>query len=97
MDRDGFIVGVPCAGKYTEVLNSDAVEFGGKGRVNATPIKATNEPWDGKENSISIHLPPLSTVVFEYNYKEPVKKVAAKSTVRKTGTTKRSTTKKTDK
>ena len=97
MDRDGFIVGVPCAGKYTEVLNSDAVEFGGKGRINATPIKATNEPWDGKENSISIHLPPLSTVVFEYNYKEPVKKVAAKSTVKKTGTTKRSTTKKTDK
>ena len=97
MDRDGFIVGVPCAGKYTEVLNSDAVEFGGKGRINATPIKATDEPWDGKENSISIHLPPLSTVVFEYNYKEPVKKVAAKSTVKKTGTTKRSTTKKTDK
>ena len=97
MDRDGFIVGVPCAGKYTEVLNSDAEEFGGKGRINPTPIKATNEPWDGKENSISIHLPPLSTVVFEYDYKEPVKKVASKSTAKKTTTAKKSTTKKTTK
>ncbi|MBQ4059338.1 MAG: 1,4-alpha-glucan branching protein GlgB [Lachnospiraceae bacterium] len=97
MDRDGFIVGVPCAGKYTEVLNSDAEEFGGKGGINPTPIKATNEPWDGKENSISIHLPPLSTVVFEYDYKEPVKKVASKSTAKKTPTAKKSTTKKTTK
>ncbi len=84
MDRDGFIVGVPCAGKYTEVLNSDAVEFGGKGRLNAVPIKATDESWDGKEHSITIHLPPLSTVVFEYDYKEPAKKSIIKTTVKKT-------------
>lgn len=84
MDRDGFIVGVPCAGKYTEVLNSDAEEFGGKGRVNANPIKASDEPWDGREHSIAIHLPPLSTVVFEYDYKAPVKKAVSKSSSKKT-------------
>ncbi len=94
MDRDGFIVGVPCAGKYTEVLNSDAVEFGGQGRVNATPIKASNEPWDDREHSITIHLPPLSTVVFEYDYKELVKKAPAKNTAKKPAAKKGTTGKK---
>ena len=97
MDRDGFVVGVPCTGKYTEVLNSDAVEFGGKGRTNAAPIKAVNEPWDGRDNSISIHLPPLSTVVFEYDYKEPPKKTVTRSTEKKTTTAKKSIAKKTEK
>ncbi|MDE5863811.1 MAG: 1,4-alpha-glucan branching protein GlgB, partial [Lachnospiraceae bacterium] len=81
VDRDGFIVGVPCSGKYTEILNSDAEEFGGQNRLNATPIKASNEPWDGRKHSITMHLPPLSVCVFKYDYvdSKSAKKPAAKS------------------
>ena len=91
VDRDGFIVGVPCQGKYTEILNSDAEEFGGKGRMNPKPLKAENEPWNGREQSITMHLPPLSVVVFRYDYAE--KKPAAK-TLPKQSTVKKSTPKK---
>ncbi len=76
VDRDGFVVGVPCAGKYTEILNSDATEFGGQGRVNGTPIAAVKEPWNGQEYSISMHLPPLSVTVFQYDYTDGTEKKA---------------------
>ncbi|MBR1599867.1 MAG: alpha amylase C-terminal domain-containing protein, partial [Lachnospiraceae bacterium] len=104
MDRDGFIVGVPCPGKYTEILNSDDEEFGGLNRVNANPIEASPEPWDGRKQSITMHLPPLSVVVFKYDYKDPnekesapkanEKKPAAKSTATKKPAAKGKTAKK---
>ena len=78
VDRDGFIVGVPCPGNYEEILNSDAEEFGGYGRMNAKSIKAAPEPWNGKDYSITMHLPPLSVVVFRYDYKAQEKKAAKK-------------------
>lgn len=65
-----YRVGVPCAGHYKEVLNSDAEEFGGLNRVNNfKPLKAEAIPCDGKEYSIHFSLPPLTTVVFAYDYK----------------------------
>ena len=75
VDRDGFIVGVPCPGKYKEILNSDAKEFGGLGRLNSKEIEAKPEPWNDREYSISMHLPPLSVTVFEYDYQETDKKI----------------------
>lgn len=78
VDRDGFVVGVPCKGNYTEILNSDAEEFGGLGRVNKGVIKAVEEPWDNKDYSITLHLPPLAVAVFKYDYKvDAPKKVSA--------------------
>lgn len=70
-EQKKFRVGVPCEGNYTQVLNSDAKEFGGNGLINGKSIKAEAIPYDGKEFSIEIQLPALSTVVFTYNYKEP--------------------------
>lgn len=103
VDRDGFIVGVPCPGNYTEILNSDAEEFGGNGRVNAKPIKAVAEPWNNRDYSIKMHLPPLSVTVFKYDYKEPVakkavtKKTASSRTSAKKTVAKKTTVKKTNK
>ena len=65
-----FRVGVPCQGTFTEVINSDSKEFGGKGQINKKPVKAEVVPYDGKEYSIEVTLPALSTVVFLYDYKE---------------------------
>jgi len=65
-----YRVGVPCPGHYQEVLNSDAEEFGGLNRVNNfKPLKAEPIPYDGHEYSIGFALPPLTTVVFAYDYK----------------------------
>jgi 1,4-alpha-glucan branching enzyme len=88
VDRDGFVVGVPCPGSYKEILNSDAEEFGGHGRVNDKPVKAVAESWNGRDYSITMHLPPLSVCVFKYDYKDPTKELPKKSGA-KNGTAKK--------
>jgi 1,4-alpha-glucan branching enzyme len=92
VDRDGFIVGVPCPGKYTEILNSDAAEFGGQNRRNEKPIQAVEEAWNGRDYSITMHLPPLSVTVFRYDYKDPeAPQLPKKSSGKKTTTPKKQT------
>lgn len=82
VERQGFRVGVPCLGDYTEILNSDAVEFEGEGRVNRKPLKAVAGDCDGREQYIEFNLPPLSVVIFRYNYLEN-KKYLEKNTEHK--------------
>lgn len=78
-----FKVGVPKYGKYKEILNSDDVKFGGKGLTNSRVKTSKKEPYDGRENSITIALPALSVVMFKYEYVEEKKPVAKKKTATK--------------
>ncbi len=68
--RENYRFGVPFAGKYKEVLNSDSADYGGTGIGNPDTIQSEKEESHGKKNSIAVTLPPLATIVFE-----PVKKV----------------------
>lgn len=61
-----FTIGVPYAGKYKEILNTDAEEFGGEGNVNAEVICSEEEEYDGRENSIRMTSAPLSVSIFGY-------------------------------
>ena len=79
MWRDEYRIPVPCKGKYKEVLNSDDVRFAGNGATNPEPIKAEEVPYKGKDYSITVKVPPLSVMVFEYDYTEPKKKAEKKS------------------
>jgi 1,4-alpha-glucan branching enzyme len=63
--RENYRIGLPSKGKLTEILNSDAVDFGGSGVQNAKKLLIENTPYDGKEYSTSLLLPPLSVVVFK--------------------------------
>lgn len=58
-------VGVPFAGEYAEILNSDNEIYGGSGVINSTPIKSDKEKWDGKENSILLKVPPLGVTILK--------------------------------
>lgn len=60
--RCGYRIGVPEAGAYIEVLNSDAEVYGGTGRTNTQPIVAELIPWQGQPYSICITVPPLAIV-----------------------------------
>ncbi len=62
--QEEFSFGVPFAGTYKEILNSDAIEFGGNGQVNAQAQESCSIEKDNRENSITIHLAPLSVCVF---------------------------------
>lgn len=71
-----YRIGVPEAGKYIEVLNSDAIEFGGSGVVHKEGVLTQPQAWQGKEHSMEIVLPPLGMVCFElesYEIGETVK------------------------
>lgn len=70
---DEYNVGVPKAGKYKEILNSDDEAYGGKGFVNSRVKTSKKSECDGRENSIVIKLAPLSVAIFKYTAeKSPV-------------------------
>lgn len=64
VEHEKFRLGVPFAGKYKEILNSDAKQFGGSGMVNPRVKMSKKEGWDARENSIVINLAPMSVAVF---------------------------------
>ena len=70
VQRDGFMTGVPCAGKYTQILSSDELRFGGTGVKNPKVINAKKASCDNREYSIALDLPPLSVTVYQYDYKK---------------------------
>jgi 1,4-alpha-glucan branching enzyme len=62
--REGYQVGVPVAGAWREILNSDAPAYGGGGIGNLGRVESRPTPWHGREHSVRLTLPPLSVVAF---------------------------------
>jgi 1,4-alpha-glucan branching enzyme len=63
--RQNYRVGVPNPGFWKEVLNSDAREYGGSGQGSLVRWTAESVPWNERDHSISITLPPLAAILFE--------------------------------
>jgi 1,4-alpha-glucan branching enzyme len=63
--RQDYRVGVPAAGFYEEVFNTDAAAYGGSGLGNAPGAESEPVAAHGREQSIPITLPPLAVVVFK--------------------------------
>jgi 1,4-alpha-glucan branching enzyme len=64
--RYDYRIGVPVAGYYKEILNSDALEYGGSGVGNLGGLQSEDIEWQSRPNSIRTTLPPLAVEVFEY-------------------------------
>ncbi|WP_296582339.1 1,4-alpha-glucan branching protein GlgB [Xanthobacter sp.] len=62
--RQGYRIGVPQAGRWREVLNSDAPLYGGSGMGNYGGVETREEPAHGEGQSLDLTLPPLSTLLF---------------------------------
>ena len=62
--RHNYRVGVPEAGLWKELLNSDAPEYGGSGLGNLGGTEATQTESHGRRYSLSLTLPPLSALFF---------------------------------
>jgi len=55
-------VGLPRAGRWREVLNTDAADYGGSGVGNMGGVEAVPEPWHGRPASATITVPPLGVL-----------------------------------
>ncbi|MEO0793684.1 MAG: 1,4-alpha-glucan branching protein GlgB [Verrucomicrobiota bacterium] len=64
--RHGFRIGVPHAGHWKEIINSNANVYGGEGSGNGGGVATIPGDWDGLEQSIEITLPGHSVLVFKF-------------------------------
>ncbi len=73
--RSGYRIGVPQAGHWREVLNTNARLYGGAGFGNDGGRDTEAIPADGCEQSLALTLPGLSTIVLRWDGSASAKKV----------------------
>jgi 1,4-alpha-glucan branching enzyme len=60
--HEGYRLGLPRSGTWSEVLNTDASAYGGSGVGNLGAVEAVDEPWHGQPASTTLRVPPLGTL-----------------------------------
>ena len=65
-----YKVGVPLAGNYIELINSDANIYQGANNLNAGIIISHDTPWQAQQQLIEITVPALSTVIIAFQQAE---------------------------
>jgi 1,4-alpha-glucan branching enzyme len=60
--QHNYRVGVPRGGTWQEVLNGDAVLYGGSGQGNIGGVPSTPVHWHGQSQSLNLTLPPLAMI-----------------------------------
>ncbi|MBE6577140.1 MAG: 1,4-alpha-glucan branching protein GlgB [Ruminococcaceae bacterium] len=68
---EDYRIGVPEAGLYREILNSDDERYGGSGVVNTGNLKSESVPWNGLGNSIRMRVPPLAVTILKCARRAP--------------------------
>jgi 1,4-alpha-glucan branching enzyme len=64
--RHGYRFGVPLAGTWQEILNTDSAFYSGS-NVGNEGARATEQiPAHGREQSLSLTLPPLATIILKH-------------------------------
>lgn len=62
--RDNYLFGVPHPGFYSEIFNSDALEYGGSGLGNSGGVNSEPTRRFLRDHSIRAKLPPLAANIF---------------------------------
>ncbi|HEY3736930.1 MAG TPA: 1,4-alpha-glucan branching protein GlgB [Jatrophihabitans sp.] len=60
--HEAYRIGLPWAGRWAEVINTDAPDYGGSGVGNAGVVTAVPEPLHGMPASAQLRVPPLGTL-----------------------------------
>jgi 1,4-alpha-glucan branching enzyme len=63
--QSNYRTGVPRGGRWVEILNSDARDYGGSGWGNMGGMEASPIPYHGRPFSLNLTLPPLAAVFFK--------------------------------
>ncbi|WP_285595073.1 1,4-alpha-glucan branching protein GlgB [Kineosporia sp. NBRC 101731] len=60
--QEVYHLGVPNGGRWLEVLNTDAEQYGGSGVGNLGSVDSVPVPWHGQPSSVTLRVPPLGAV-----------------------------------
>ncbi len=63
--RYNYRMGLPEAGFYREIINTDAETYGGSNVGNLGGLEAEEVEWQGRTHSIVVNLPPLAVIAFK--------------------------------
>ncbi|WP_315386113.1 1,4-alpha-glucan branching protein GlgB [uncultured Stenotrophomonas sp.] len=63
--RHGYLLGVPSAGAWSEMLNTDSAHYGGGNLGNAGRVNTIARPMHGHAQSLPLTLPPLSVIYLQ--------------------------------
>ncbi len=63
--QENYRVGVPAAGHYKEIFNSDSTYYGGSNQGNGNAIDTQNIESQQREHSIEVTLPPLGVTILK--------------------------------
>ena len=63
--RERYRIGVPAAGEYRELLNSDSTFYGGSNVGNSGTLVASPKPWMNLPYSLELTLPPLGALILK--------------------------------
>jgi len=66
--RHGYTVGVPVAGEYEVILNSDSEYFGGSNTGTGGTLSTKWHQWMGQEHSLDMDLPPLAGIILRHKH-----------------------------
>jgi 1,4-alpha-glucan branching enzyme len=65
--RPTYRIGLPRKGKLKEVFNSDIKKYEGSNVINSGKLASESSPYDGRDYSIALQLPPLAVIVLKYS------------------------------
>jgi 1,4-alpha-glucan branching enzyme len=66
--RQAYRVGVPQAGSWREIFNSDSSYYGGSNVGNAGSVQTANVAAHGQSSSLELLLPPLATIFLRHDH-----------------------------
>jgi 1,4-alpha-glucan branching enzyme len=64
--RYGYRIGVPRPGHFDEILNTDALIYGGSNVGNLGGMNTSEQTWMGRSSSLALTLPPLAAVFLKW-------------------------------
>lgn len=84
IERSNFTIGVPFAGTYTEVLNSEMAEFGGSWLAHNADTATQKGQWKDYQHTLSFTLPAFGAVIWARLKDDGAAKTKAKKSIEST-------------
>ncbi|HET6752981.1 MAG TPA: 1,4-alpha-glucan branching protein GlgB [Jiangellaceae bacterium] len=66
LPHEGYRLGLPRAGQWTEIVNTDATDYGGSGVGNLGAVETEDVTWHARPVSVALRLPPLGTLWLQH-------------------------------